>query len=468
MITTTVIRNHKFFIVDKQKLFFLFNQIKAADTPLRTIVRKSDVPRTSRHSSTRTELSRRNVITFEMSKILYLNDGLAGPAEKSSSLAQYQFALYTVENHETTIISSGEINEPSIRDRAEEVNDRSFPYGTRIFLFPLYIALHFLMHRAEYDVVVSNQSGLAMIPLLLLRPVIKEWVVLSADSPAGKRIRSDRSESTLTVNHLYEKLLFAAQRAGFRQCDHVILSDETDVIPEQKTTVVRGGADCGKIRRIREDMAESRDKEMAQTGDEGPVRLVYVGNLYIHRGIDILLAAVDATEEDLELVLIGPRPPYTGSKQAVVEFMDYFDKGFEEALRDIDARCDYKGVLGHEATLREVLTADIGICILPYERGLPHFKTSYPIKVFEYMAAGLPVLCTQTPAMEELLTEAQLLPSHETEEVANLIDTMASDPTLREECANRNVMIGRQHCWEFLHKELEQVFEDTCESASEM
>lgn len=401
-----------------------------------------------------------------MSKILYLNDGLTGPAEKSSSLAQYQFALYTVENHETTIISCGAINEPGIRDRAEEVTVQSFPYGTRIFLFPLYVVLHLLMHRAEYDVVTSNQSGQAMIPLLLLRPIIEKWVVLSADSPAGERIKSERSGSALTVSHLYEKLVFAARRAGFRQCDHVVLSDETDVVPEDKTTVVRGGADCGKIRRIREEITESRDKKMAQTEDEGPVRLVYVGNLYIHRGIDILLSAVDAAEEDLEVVLIGPRPPYTGSKQAVGEFVDYFDKGFEEVLRDIDAQCDYRGVLGHEAALREVLMADIGICILPYERGLPHFKTSYPIKVFEYMAAGLPVLCTRTPAMKELLTETQLLDSHETEEVATSIDAMASDLTLREECANRNLMLGRQHCWDFLHGELEQVFEDICESAS--
>jgi glycosyltransferase involved in cell wall biosynthesis len=388
-----------------------------------------------------------------MSNLLYIIDDVTGPAEKSSSLAQYQFGLYAVTNHEVTIISRSEINEPTITEQA--VSAKTPPGGryAQILTFPLYVILHLLLEHARYDAYATNQSGESILPMLLWSVFDIDWIILSTDSPDGKYIRTDRGDSTSLVAEVYWKAMFRIALSGFSRCDRVILSDETDLIDDTKKTVVKGGADCEKINRI----ASEKGGCSPRTPD-GTVRLVYVGNMYIHRGIDILFEAIKKVESDVELVLIGPGPD-AGGPQNISEFLARYPEGFEQTISDLGKSCEYRGVLDHEQTIREMLTADIGLCILPYERGLPHVRTSYPIKVFEYMAAGLPVICTRTEATQELLSDDQLVSTHDPEDVASKIDEMIKNQDVYQRCSDRNRSAVSDYCWGSLWDELDTAFD---------
>jgi glycosyltransferase involved in cell wall biosynthesis len=389
-----------------------------------------------------------------MTKALFVVDGISGPANKSSSLAQYQFGRYAVEEFDTTIISSKEINEPTITSAADDTVTPSFGKFTMPILFPMFVVVHALVNWRTYDLYLTNHAGLPITPILLLNHRSIDWIILSHDSPDGASIRIQRHD-VQSLHATYTWIMSAIARFGLYMCDQVILSDETDMISERKKTVVRGGADCRKIDEIKDEI---KDEIEPQNADEQrtAVRVVYVGNLYIHRGIDILLEGVDHSTTNIELILIGPRPPFVGSEENQREFNSYFTNGFESKLNEIDATCEYRGVLDQDEAIREMLRADIGLCILPYERGLPHFKQSYPIKIFEYMAAELSVACTRTPAMETLLDDAQLIDSHEVSEVATTIDELARDCSLRQECSQRNKRVAKDYCWNRLLEDIDE------------
>ena len=64
-------------------------------------------------------------------------------------------------------------------------------------------------------------------------------------------------------------------------------------------------------------------------------------------------------------------------------------------------KLQYLGKVGHEESLRRVVESDVCLCLL--DPSVVNFRYSYPIKLFEYMAAGKVVIATDTPAIREVI-----------------------------------------------------------------
>ncbi len=79
------------------------------------------------------------------------------------------------------------------------------------------------------------------------------------------------------------------------------------------------------------------------------------------------------------------------------------------------------------------------ICIAPYQHraliktGRNTSRWISPMKIFEYMAAGKPILCSNLPVMREILKHdynAILLPASDEQEWAETIDSLKDDPKI--------------------------------------
>lgn len=106
--------------------------------------------------------------------------------------------------------------------------------------------------------------------------------------------------------------------------------------------------------------------------------LVYAGNLTQIRGIREICEAVKASNEELRLVLMGKWESDTYK---------------EKCLVDSD-RIEYKGVLPLEQVYPVMAGCDLGVSLLyPVE----NYLTSLPVKAFEYMACGLPMIMSDFP-----------------------------------------------------------------------
>ncbi len=103
--------------------------------------------------------------------------------------------------------------------------------------------------------------------------------------------------------------------------------------------------------------------------------IIYIGTLSESRGIKELIAAAGHLEGTAELWLLG----------------NWNDESFKLECEKMPGynNTKYLGIVSHEDVTRILCKATLGICTL---HPIDTFKDSYPIKVFEYMQNGLPVL----------------------------------------------------------------------------
>jgi glycosyltransferase involved in cell wall biosynthesis len=152
-------------------------------------------------------------------------------------------------------------------------------------------------------------------------------------------------------------------------------------------------------------------------GDERPLRVIYQGMLNANRG---LIEAIDAVAgvEGVELAIRGPG-----------------------ALRDVlQQHIEARGLGGRACLLPPVPMHDLvsaldgfAVGLVPYlPVGMNNLLCS-PNKLFEYMAAGLAVVCSDLPVLREIVESADcglLYAPGDREALATALRTLAGDPAL--------------------------------------
>ena len=135
-----------------------------------------------------------------------------------------------------------------------------------------------------------------------------------------------------------------------------------------------------------------------QNGDSpsgGADRLaLYVGALTTGRGLELSIMALSRVE-DARLRLVGPaRPAYL--KQLV-------ELARTEGVTD---RVEFAGAVSPDELLEAIREASVGLALI--QPICLSYRMSLPNKVFEYVAAGLPVLGSELPAISALVNEHRI------------------------------------------------------------
>jgi hypothetical protein len=89
---------------------------------------------------------------------------------------------------------------------------------------------------------------------------------------------------------------------------------------------------------------------------------------------------------------------------------------------------EYLGWLDRSAVVRELRRADVGLVVL---HPGPTYAESLPIKLFEYMAAGLPVVASDFPRWRQIIEGAGcglLVDPLEPEEIARAVERLLAHP----------------------------------------
>jgi glycosyltransferase involved in cell wall biosynthesis len=170
------------------------------------------------------------------------------------------------------------------------------------------------------------------------------------------------------------------------------------------------------------------------------LRAVYCGSFHAGKGVELILQAAAALPE-LRFDLIGGMPAQVEALQARAP-----------------ANARFLGQLPHGETQRRLREYDIGLA--PYGRVVRGARTPEheslsawmsPLKLFEYMGAGLPIVTSDLPVLRELLqdgTTALMPPPDDPAALAAAIRTLAGDPGLRLRLA-RAAQDGLRHfTWE--------------------
>ena len=125
--------------------------------------------------------------------------------------------------------------------------------------------------------------------------------------------------------------------------------------------------------------------------------------------------------------------------------------GYDESMTNISLR-GYVG-LGEVKKIYE--EACIGMCTL---LATPNHINSNPIKIFEYMSAGLAVICSDFPKWKEIVEENNCgicVDPNNTEQISGAIDELLENPKRIVELGNNGRMAAiNKYNWQIEEKKL--------------
>lgn len=159
----------------------------------------------------------------------------------------------------------------------------------------------------------------------------------------------------------------------------------------------------------------------------------YVGGIFVERGIREMVVAADKSETTLKLA--GKFSP--NSLQGEMEQA----KGWN--------RVEYYGFVGRKKINRLLAESMAGLLLL---HPLPSYVDSLPIKLFEYMAAGIPVICSDFPLWRDIVETNRcgvcINPS-DTDAAADAIRKLVNNPACAAEMgANGRKAAVARYSWD--------------------
>jgi glycosyltransferase involved in cell wall biosynthesis len=167
---------------------------------------------------------------------------------------------------------------------------------------------------------------------------------------------------------------------------------------------------------------------------DGPV--TYLGNFHPWKGVEILVQAI-ACAPGLQLTLVGGEP---GARARIAALAG--DLGVTNRVRLV-------GPVPPPQRWRYL--AEASVCVLPLTRSV--FGTSFtsPLKLFEYMAAGRPIVASDLPTLREVLQDGEnalLVPPEDPPALAAAIQRLRADRSLAERLASRAAKDVCAYTWE--------------------
>jgi glycosyltransferase involved in cell wall biosynthesis len=164
--------------------------------------------------------------------------------------------------------------------------------------------------------------------------------------------------------------------------------------------------------------------------------LIYQGALNIGRGIEKLIRSLKYLDMDVVLMVVGKGDIENDLKTIA----------HKERLSD---RVMFFGKIPLEELNAYTAAADIGFS-LEEHLGNNYFY-ALPNKLFDYIQAGVPVICSAFPEMEKVVQQYKIgkaiAPCNE-KELASIINEVFENVTLLEEWKTNCIHASQELCWE--------------------
>jgi len=205
------------------------------------------------------------------------------------------------------------------------------------------------------------------------------------------------------------------------------------------------------------DVFDRTDLQMVRGRYSGRFMVVYVGGMTEDRGILESIKAVhraSIVHPEIKLLLIGGfRSPEF--KNACLEYIE------RHQLHD---KVELLGHIPHDEVPKYIVASDIGIALFHPTKRL--MKTSYPLKLFEYMICGKPVIVSDLPAMKKVIEEARcglFVNPMDIEDVSRAIGYAVEHPEELSAMSRRaKEAINTKYNWEKMGKVLVEVYQKIC------
>ena len=192
------------------------------------------------------------------------------------------------------------------------------------------------------------------------------------------------------------------------------------------------------------------DRQFAWRPPGHPPVVGYAGHLYPWKGVDILIDAL-ARLDDVRGLIVGGHP---GERDA--------DRiAHRIASHAIGDRVTMAGFVTPGEVAAHLAQCDV--LVLPNTATPISERYTSPLKLFEYMAAGRPMVVSDLPAIREVVRHGEtawLVPPGDATALAGGIAHVLSDATLARALASRAWTEAAEFSWAKRAARLEALFED--------
>jgi glycosyltransferase involved in cell wall biosynthesis len=206
------------------------------------------------------------------------------------------------------------------------------------------------------------------------------------------------------------------RRASVVACGTDVIADQVRRlgVDERRVLVTPTGVDLDAFA-----VTHHRDDVRRELGITAPFVVGWAGSFRPFHALDHLVRAASMAE-GCALLLIGDGP-----ERARIEVL----------ARDLGVDATFTGLVPHDRLVRLLAAVDVGVVLAKADRPF-HYS---PLKVAEYLAAGVPVVAPDVPQLTERL-EAGVNAAHftagEDADLARVLSELAADPTRVEALAD--------------------------------
>jgi len=210
-----------------------------------------------------------------------------------------------------------------------------------------------------------------------------------------------------------------------------------DRIPPAKTTIVHNYPIAGELTPTAVTLPQ----------EQRPPYVVYAGGLTRVRGALEMVKAFEYVETPgANCILAG----------------EFTEEGLEDEARALNgwARVQYRGLLDRSQMADLLAGARAGLVVL---HDVPNYVVSYPIKMFEYMSAGIPVIASDFPLWRSIIDSERcglLVDQKDPVSIAKAIDWILTHPEEAERMGQRGkAAVAAKYNWGVEERKLLAVYE---------
>jgi glycosyltransferase involved in cell wall biosynthesis len=302
------------------------------------------------------------------------------------------------------------------------------------------------------DLLVTRDLGVAatilQIPRTLRPPLVYESHGYAPDVAAAlpQLVATATPPSQAKLRRLAKREAHVWQRAdGYVTITAALLGElERRLGPRSHTAVVHDGV---RLRPL-EDRTVQRPSE---NQDAGSGVVGYAGHLYAWKGVDVLLEAIARLTHARGLIIGGhsAEPDLARTKSVASRL-------------GISERVTFTGQVEPSRVTELLREADV--LVLPNPASAISTRYTSPLKLFEYMAAGRPIVSSDLPSIREVLRDdvnALLVPPGDPIALANGIDRLLRDHALASRLARAAFDEVSNYSWERRAERLDALFGET-------
>ena len=290
---------------------------------------------------------------------------------------------------------------------------------------------------ASFDVVIVRDLPMAVAGIWLAR-LLQTPVVLDMAECYPELIRAVWQFERFRPSNIFVRNPFIAdwlERWVVQRMDQIWV-----MVDESKARLIKKGVNASNIRIVSNTPRVNtfQRKPVRPIGRVDQLRLVYVGLVNPSRGLDIVIRAV------AQLKNHWPRPVLEvyGTGKAMQELLELAASlGIEDAVR-------FHGWIDRREVPSVIQAADVGI--VPHLQ-CSHWNNTIPNKLFDYMAAGVPVLVSDVrPAARIVSSETcgLVYAAASPEDLAAKLVAMSVDDTRSRLGANGRIAVERTYRWD--------------------